>query len=299
MSRKGYVTLERGPKKEGECRVEGCPQYGRLLKNLDQHLKRTHLQLSRNAHDALSECVIAKMKLSKTMKNRQIEVCLVDGCKVKGVMTRTLTRHLRTKHHISRKEYLDFIDFKDNRMQKMLKDIKDSQYQPSTDVECEESDSWEIMSGVSGIYPATNETEEQDEGNLSHTREWVAKRREDYVTDTEMPKDMCPFVRLTPASTPKILRVRLDAEEIFFLTKEKCYIREKCQVVKEFKIEYRLSVVTEDIEVFFDCFKASTMIWISKKGMDKSLRFHCKACLSWHQVKVLSETNLIKYNYVS
>ncbi|XP_038050159.1 uncharacterized protein LOC119723524 [Patiria miniata] len=85
-----------------ECRVEGCPQYGKVTVRLDRHLVRQH-QLSRSEHDSLPQCSAVKARRHRLLRRQ--ERCLLDGCIRNNVFYCNLAKHLRNMHQMTRQQY--------------------------------------------------------------------------------------------------------------------------------------------------------------------------------------------------
>lgn len=81
------VNLVINFRESGMCRIRGCPQIGKSLKRLDNHLSRYHKGVTRAMND--------RQPLNLTRSNKPHVTCLLPHC---GKDVLHLSHHLRNKH---------------------------------------------------------------------------------------------------------------------------------------------------------------------------------------------------------
>ncbi|XP_064620749.1 uncharacterized protein LOC135483682 isoform X2 [Lineus longissimus] len=173
--------------------------YGRVLMDLDGHLARCHSSVSRRQHDQLPECSqgAATEMLSRSMKCKNVETCEVRGCRSNGLI-RTLTRHLKEVHSMSRIEYAAYKIF-------MTLQIKQSTYgYEHQKRNTKQLDQWERLSGiypmpvdqqVSSMKPIKSILSDTEKDSSNETeitvRNWLDIAQESYIS-ANVTKEVCP-----------------------------------------------------------------------------------------------------------
>ena len=92
----------------GACRVRKCRSYGKRFLDLYRHVRVNHPTVRYEDHQKLpapSTDDIIKGNNKPYMKYRKQEVCTIDGCSKQGQFFKDLTRHLKTKHQLTREQY--------------------------------------------------------------------------------------------------------------------------------------------------------------------------------------------------
>ncbi|CAB3998113.1 Hypothetical predicted protein [Paramuricea clavata] len=88
--------------KAGICRISDCPQFGKFLKRLDNHLLASHPGVTRGEND--------NKPLKLTLVNKTRVKCLLRGCEKEVIHFK---QHLKNRHKMGMEDYVKIISEKE------------------------------------------------------------------------------------------------------------------------------------------------------------------------------------------